>query len=385
MKIGIISMQRVANNGSFLQSYGLKKMIESLGHEVVFIDYKVGRPIMRTTTDKLRYCFLKVRNWFVHLFMNMQGLQFLLPMQMRNIVNFRKEYSETIVKHLGVNKKFKYHTPVDALVIGSDEVFNCTQINPEVGFSPELFGAHANTKKIISYAGSFGNTTVSKLEEFGKMDELRSYFRKFDAVSVRDRNSAEVIKALIGKEPELNLDPVLMDDCRSNIEKTCTKKDLIIVYAYRARITDEEAKEIVDFAHSQGKKLISVSGEMDFCDEHFKGDPFEGLDLYRNADYVITDTFHGTIFSVINRKKFVTLIRESKGSSYGNQEKLQDLLCRLGLQSRAFSHGDEVLSDKLLPDINYDKVFKVIEKEREHTMKYLREQLNLGEAFCESK
>ena len=124
------------------------------------------------------------------------------------------------------------------------------------------------------------------------------------------------------------------------------------------------------------KERNSVSGEMDFCDEHFKGDPFEGLDLYRNADYVITDTFHGSIFSVINRKKFITLIRESKGSSYGNQEKLQDLLYRLGLQSRAFSHGDGVLSDKLLPDINYDKVFEVIEKEREHTMKYLREHLN---------
>ena len=385
MKIGIISMQRVANNGSFLQSYGLKKMIESLGHEVVFIDYKVGRPIMRTTTDKFRYCFLKVRNWFVHLFMDMQGLQFLLPMQMRNIVNFRKEYSETIVKHLGVNKKFKYHTPVDALVIGSDEVFNCTQINPEVGFSPELFGAHANTKKIISYAGSFGNTTVSKLKDFGKMDELRSYFRKFDAVSVRDRNSAEVIKALIGKEPELNLDPVLMYDFMSNIKRTCAKKDFIIVYAYRARITDEEAKEIVGFARSQGKKLISVSGEMDFCDEHFKGDPFEGLDLYRNADYVITDTFHGTIFSVINRKKFVTLIRESKGSSYGNQEKLQDLLYRLGLQSRAFSHGDDCLSDKMLPNIDYDAVFKILEKEREHAMEYLRGQLNLEGSLCDRK
>ena len=94
-----------------------------------------------------------------------------------------------------------------------------------------------------------------------------------------------------------------------------------------------------------------------------------------------TQHFQSTIFSVINRKKFVTLIRESKGSSYGNQEKLQDLLYRLGLQSRAFSHGDGVLSDKLLPDIDYDKVFKVIEKEREHTMEYLREQLNLEEAF----
>lgn len=385
MKVGIISMQRVCNKGSFLQAYGLKKMIESLGHEVVFVDYHVGRSLTASTKDKVRYGILLIRNLFIEFFTNVKCLRVFLPKEMRNIASKRDEYRHLTLPMLGITDKKHYNTKVDALVIGSDEVFNCTQINPEVGFSPEIFGANANASKVLSYAASFGNTTLQKLHDFGKADELEGYFEKFSAISVRDRNSAEVIKALIGKEPELNLDPVLMYDFMSNIEKTCTKKNFIIVYAYRARITDEEAKEIVDFAHSQGKKLISVSGEMDFCDEHFKGDPFEGLDLYRNADYVITDTFHGTIFSVINRKKFVTLIRESKGSSYGNQEKLQDLLYRLGLQSRAFSHGDEVLSDKLLPDINYDKVFKIIEKEREHTMKYLREQLNLGEAFCESK
>lgn len=375
MKVGIISMQRVANNGSFLQSYGLKKMIESLGHEVVFIDYKVGKPVIKDAADSRQYHFLKIRNWFIRFFMKTKCLQFVLPKEMRNIVDYRNEYIETIVKHLGVSRNFEYHTPVDAVVIGSDEVFNCTQINPEVGFSTELFGANANAKKVLSYAGSFGNTTVEKLKEFGKIEELKGYFEKFAAISVRDRNSVQVVKALTGKEPEQNLDPVLMYDFMPQVEKKCTKKDFIIVYAYRARITDEEAKEIVNFAHSQGKKLISVSGEMDFCDEHFHGDPFEGLDLYRNADYVITDTFHGTIFSVINRKKFVTLIRKSKGSSYGNQEKLQDLLNRLGLESRSFSHGDEILSEKLLAEIDYDKVFEVIEKERKHTMEYLKEIL----------
>lgn len=375
MKVGIISMQRVCNKGSFLQAYGLKKMIESLGHEVVFVDYHVGRSLTLSTKDKVRYDILLVRNWFIEFFTNAKCLRVFLPNEMKNIARNRDEYRHEILPMLGITDKKYYNTKVDALVIGSDEVFNCTQINPEVGFSPEIFGANANAKKVLSYAASFGNTTMQKLVDFGKTDELKGYFEKFAAISVRDRNSVQVVKALTGKEPEQNLDPVLMYDFMPNVEKKCTKKDFIIVYAYRARITDEEAKEIVEFAHSQGKKLISVSGEMDFCDEHFHGDPFEGLDLYRNADYVITDTFHGTIFSVINRKRFVTLIRKSKGSSYGNQEKLQDILIRLGLESRSFSHGDENLSNKLLAEIDYDKVFEVIEKERKHTMEYLRENL----------
>lgn len=375
MKVGIISMQRVCNKGSFLQAYGLKKMIESLGHEVVFVDYHVGRSLTASAHDKVRYGILQIRNMFIDFFTNVKCLRVFLPKEMKNIARNRDEYRHEILPMLDITDKKYYKTKVDALVIGSDEVFNCTQINPEVGFSPEIFGANANAKKVLTYAASFGNTTLQKLNDFGKADELRGYFNKFSAISVRDRNSVDVVKALTGKEPEQNLDPVLMYDFMPQVERKCTKKDFIIVYAYRARITVEEAKEIVEFAHSQGKKLISVSGEMDFCDEHFHGDPFEGLDLYRNADYVITDTFHGTIFSVINRKKFVTLIRKSKGSSYGNQEKLQDLLNRLGLESRSFSHGDENLSDKLLAEINYEKVFEVIEKERKHTMEYLRENL----------
>ena len=105
--------------------------------------------------------------------------------------------------------------------------------------------------------------------------------------------------------------------------------------------------------------------------------PFECLNLYRHADYVITDTFHGTIFSIINRKKFVTLIRESKGSSYGNQEKLQDLLDRLGLQARSFSNGKDNLYERLSADIDYNKVFDVINAERKRTMEYLSTNLGL--------
>lgn len=375
MKVGIISMQRVCNNGSFLQAYGLKKMIESLGHEVVFVDYHVGRSLTESTKDKVRYGILLIRNWLIDFFTSVKCLRMFLPKEMKNIARKRDEYRHMTLPMLGITDKRHYNTKVDALVIGSDEVFNCTQINPEVGFSPEIFGVNANAKKVLSYAASFGNTTLQKLKDFGKIDEMRSYFEKFSAISVRDRNSVEVVKAITGKEPEQNLDPVLMYDFMPQVEKKCTKKDFIIVYAYRSRITDDEAKEIVEFAHNQGKKLISVAGQMDFCDEHFHGNPFEGLDLYHNADYVITDTFHGTIFSVINRKKFVTLIRKSEGSSYGNQEKLQDLLIRLGLESRSFSHGDENLSDKLLAEIDYEKVFKVIEKERKHTMEYLKENL----------
>lgn len=375
MKVGIISMQRVCNKGSFLQAYGLKKMIESLGHEVVFVDYEVGKPLLKKSEDKKKYIVLKVRNAFISLFIKCEFLRVFLPDSYKHIVTERNEYLKFIAKYLGVTSKMHYRTEVDVLIIGSDEVFNCTQINPEVGFSPEIFGANNNAKRVLSYAASFGNTTFQKLVLFNKVEELKKYLLAFNSISVRDRNSCVVVEKLLGQKPEINLDPVLMYDFMPTIKDEQIRKDYIIVYAYRSRITQEEASEIKAFAKRVKKKLISVSGEMDFCDEHLSLNPFECLNLYRHADYVITDTFHGSIFSIINRVKFVTLIRESKGNSYGNQEKLQDLLDRLNLQNRSYSNGKDDLYNRLTQEIDYDNVFDVINKEREHTMDYLKNNI----------
>ena len=184
----------------------------------------------------------------------------------------------------------------------------------------------------------------------------------------------------MGRKPVVNLDPVLMYDFMPTIEGTQIRKDYIIVYAYRSRITSEEATEIKAFAKLKNKKLISVSGQMDFCDEHISLNPFETLTFYRYADYVITDTFHGTIFSIINRKKFVTLIRESKGSSYGNQEKLQDLLNRMGLLDRSYSNESDCLCERMSADIDYNAVFDIINRERKHTMNFLSNNLGVNNA-----
>lgn len=375
MKVGIISMQRVCNNGSFLQAYGLKKLIESLGHEVIFVDYEVGKPIIQSFADKKTYYKLKLRNSIIKLFLTCKWLRWVLPEGYKQIIREREGYKKIIKQYLNITDKTNCHSLVDVIVIGSDEVFNCTQINPEVGFSPELFGANQKADKVITYAASFGNTTLQKLKDLGLTENIKQYLKELSSISVRDRNSESVVYNLLGSKPEVNLDPVLMYDFMPTIEDKKLRKDYIVVYAYRSRITAEEAAEIKAFAKQQGKKLISVSGQLDFCDEHIVVNPFECLNVYRHADYVITDTFHGTIFSIINRKKFVTLIRKSKGSSYGNQEKLQDLLNRLGLQERSYSYDSDNLSERILSDIDYESVFKIINTERTHTMDYLKNQL----------
>ena len=102
--------------------------------------------------------------------------------------------------------------------------------------------------------------------------------------------------------------------------------------------------------------------------------PFEVLAYFKNAEEVITDTFHGSIFSVITHRPFTTLIRKSVGNSYGNEEKLSDLLERLGLSGRMTTKIDDVekVNDK---SIDYEEVDKILASQRNNAKKYLRTQI----------
>lgn len=260
---------------------------------------------------------------------------------------------------------------VDVLVIGSDEVFNCTQAGENVGYSPELFGKNARAKKIITYAASFGDTTYDKLQRYGVTDDLMKWVSRINNISVRDNNSKEIITSLCKKTPIINLDPVLV----GNIEKLKWKKpdleyEYIVLYGYEYRFSKEECDKILHFAKSENCKVIAL-GERQFKSDIFiKCRPDEVLGYFSEAKYIITDTFHGSIFSIINHKKFVSLIRKATPQSSGNRQKLGFLLEQLYLQERLINSIDE-LSEKMHKNIDYVNVDKIREEERNKTMKYL--------------
>src|SRR5699024_10095082 len=141
-------------------------------------------------------------------------------------------------------------------------------------------------------------------------------------------------------------------------------------YAYRNRLNNKEKTAIINFAKKKNKKIIGLGGYQDFVDEYINATPFELLAYVKNADYVITDTFHGTIFSIISHRKFVSFIRKSKDGSYGNQEKMEDLLQRFNLIHRAI-YSPEEIEQKIVNEINYFEVEEIRKKGIENTVNYL--------------
>lgn len=365
-KVGILSMQRIKNYGSFLQAYALKKIIESLGHEVEFVDYHVEKAIIEEQNNKSKLQkgldALKGKAKITH------KLKYILYKK-----NFDKHF-----EILNLTKEYNYNPKLDTLVIGSDEVFNVIQANKNVGYSLELFGKNHNANKVITYAASFGNTTLKKIEKYKKVEEISKLLSEIDSISVRDKNSYEIIDRLTKrKKITYNLDPVLVFDYMHKcnlIPEIKTKEKYMIIYAYNGRITDEEAKHIKENAKEKGLKVYSIGGSQPFADKFINCNPFEVLAYFKNAEYIVTDTFHGSIFSIINNKPFVTLVRKSKNDSYGNEEKLTHLLNGLNLSERIcynYHDIDRILDTK----IDYIKVNSIIENERKSTINYLKKNI----------
>ena len=365
MKIGIMSMQRIANYGSFMQAFSLKRIIESLGHDVVFVDYKIQPEISKRYNKKeILKCYLKEQKKKVRSTSAGKWLYRKLKKEMA------ADYSTMFACNamLDITDRYIYRTKVDTLVIGSDEVFNCLQPGYTVGYSLELFGKNNRAKKVISYAASFGTTTLERLQQHAVAEEIGSYLSKMDALSARDANTCHIINTLCQREPQLHLDPVLVGGVENYEWEQTDLKDYVVLYGYENRFTEAECKAIMAFAHKNNKKVVALGEKQLDYDLHIRCTPKELLSYFKNADYIITDTFHGTIFSVINHKKFLTVVREG---NTGNSQKLQFLLQQLGLQDRQIQDFQDI-SAKIDTPIDYKAVDALRAEARENTLQYLK-------------
>lgn len=353
-KIGIMSMQRIINYGSFLQAFGLKSILEKLGYDVQFVDYRYEKTVSQ----------LESKSFFEKVIDNINVIEFIN--KKITLKKFQNRYNNEYIKMLGVDN-INYNPKIDALVIGSDEVFNCLQGYP-VGYSRELFGKNYESIDVISYAASFGHTTLEKLKKYEIDKEISDMLKKMKNISVRDENSYEIVEKLTCNAPSINFDPVLVASYEEYITNNVKLKNYIVVYAYTGRLTSEEEKYIKKFAKKSNKKIVSLGMYQKIADYNLVVSPFEVLEYIKKADYVITDTFHGTVFSIVNHTKFCTIIRNS------NKNKLSYLLDKLKQTNRMVISLDDI-AELYKKEVDFKQTDKIIEKEKKNTIMYLKKNL----------
>lgn len=351
-KVGIMSMQRIVNYGSFLQAYGLKKTLENLGYAVQFVDYKYESSVIEVNNNYLK----KIKN-------NINFIHFIK----KKAFNKRmcESYNKKFLKMIEVKERNE-NPAIDYLVIGSDEVFNCLQGYP-VGYSRELFGKNYENIPVLSYAASFGHTKLEELKKYGIDEEIKELLNHFKSISVRDMNSKYIVESLLGKNTNMHLDPVLIADFPV-IKSDIRFKDYIILYAYTGRLTKREEKYIREFVKKKNKKIISIGFYQKIADYNLIIDPLEMFNYFKCADFVITDTFHGTIFSIRSHSKFCTIIRTS------NRQKLTSLLEKLGQTDRIVNTLDDIES-LYNKKMNYKETDLILNNEKKNSINYLKENL----------
>lgn len=352
MKIGILTHHYVKNYGAFLQ---MKAMHESLGSiypgsQIEVIDYVVGthwrKNILhvlhyRLGIDSLKTYFKKMKQLYV------------FTKYERSIPRTKRVYSHKDIEKLGL----------DLLVFGSDEIWNLQGS----GYHPLKFGCGLEDApiKMIAYAPSVGSVT----EETIAPEELSTGLHKFERISGRDLETIRFVKRIANREALKMLDPTFLYDFDIDIEKeNIQKKPFKYILIYDCKLTEPLVKELKDYANKHGYKILGAGDYKKYYDEvTINLTPYEWVSLFRNAEKVITGTFHGTVFSVKYDKDVICYPTEENRIN-----KISSLLQDLKLHNCLLKVGKEEQFKALLNNnLDYTYVHEYIEKNKKEAMEFL--------------
>lgn len=353
MKAGIITFQETNNYGAILQSYALQKSIKKLGHEVEVIDYKcnyIRKPYHISN--------LKKKGITSYLF-GVIGYICYMP-RTKNAKIFRKymKYSKPYVLDniKEANKEY------DTFITGSDQVWNYKLTNSDNTY---LLDFVQDSKKKNSYAASIGLNELSPIEQKRYGESLRD----FNKILVREAKAKEIIEGVCNNEVATVLDPtfLLSKEEWNDVAIPPTREDKYIL-VYQLGISKRMINFVKALSKTTGYKVkyipFPIIGTVK-CSLTITAGPAEWLGLFQKAEYIITDSFHGTVFSILFNKKFFSEICDQNS---GVGSRIDNLLKLFELENRLISENSLSMYEK---EINYEIVNQILEKERNNSYAYL--------------
>jgi hypothetical protein len=330
MKVGILTFHDVFNPGAFLQALGTQTLVQSMGHDAYIIDYTAPRHRFSV----LKY--LKGWNWRVlyrfPLLMNMILKERAFKTARKQLLNRTRFFEQ---RSDLANESF------DLVLIGADVVWNFK--HAYLGRDPVYFGDQLNRKCLLSFAASFGDCSLK--------DEIPEYVREglkeFDGYSVRDANTADIVEACVGERPLQICDPAFHLDLEAIIPPPVSAEPYVLVYLRNGAFSTALKDEVLRFAKRKGLKIIATYYTHSWADKNYsKLEPQDWVGLIRDAAYVVTNTFHGSVFSILLEKHFVVDYNE------GILLKTAGMIRAMELEGQVLEEPDE-LSNKLEREIDY--------------------------------
>lgn len=379
MKIGIVTLPFIWNYGGILQTYALQSALQKLGHEAItvnrnstnFMPLKM-KILSFSKRFVLRYFFQKkvaVRIWPIK--KEIQKLRQFTDEFIRENVNV----TDFLHSENEYSKLEKYN--FDAYVCGSDQVWR-PRYSPIIENHFLNFLPENSTAKRIAFAASFG---VDEWEyNKSQTENCAKLAKKFNAISVREDSGVELCKKYLGVDAEHMLDPTLLISKEEYVGLIEQDKSTNLGRTLLNYVLDlsPQKKTIVDsVAKNLGLNAVSTMPKSDFLKVGKRGledcifPPVTNwIKGFMYADFVITDSFHGTAFSIIFNKPFIAIGNEKRGITRFNS-----LLNVLGLQDRLITNLECDVVALANTKINFKEVNRKLETKKEEAYNFLKKAL----------
>jgi len=372
--VGIITYHHYYNYGTMLQAYALQKKIELLGYHSELIDFK-----QNNNPTALQLIGIRIRRIPAYIrehkkYSTLAALKVQFSERNQLYEDFYKKHLKVGDVRYSSSEELKANPPkYEGYVVGSDQTWN-----PYVANNPEAFYLSfvADDRKKGSYAPSLAVSHLTEEQKIMFCERLK----RFRFLSCRESAGAKLLEETLGRHVTNVIDPTLLLDW-NEWEAVSSEEKIDKPYILTYFLGD--VKEHRDFVHKlakqSGLKVVAIPvSYLDIIDpvaeKHWVG-PDKFLSLIKNAEYVCTDSFHGTMFSINFGVKFFSFCKTKDAEKSSENSRLYSALELFGLSSRLVSSKNEEQWLRELSEIDYESVQRVLNQERKRASEYLSEML----------
>lgn len=345
-----------ANYGSLLQFYALAKVLTELGFDSYWIKYvQKDESLLKSICKKIYKYIFKHKEYKIN------------NMLLNSFMDFIDENLKTTKMTYHTKKQIKNNPPIaDYYITGSDQVWGGT-LEPN-------YLTFAKGKK-ISYAASFGKRTISK----DHLDTIKDWLREMDCVSVREASGIDICNE-IGVISTQVLDPTLLLKDSDYLQNENCKEACVLVYLLNVNDLSDAKQDFINKISKHYKINYKYIGGVSKIDNYINEkdllylSPKDFISHYKNSKCIITNSFHGTVFSIIFHKQFFVFLQ--KGQFASQNERIVSLLKLLSLENRIVESEHDINPD-LYETIDWDNVEQILKNEKAHSINFLKKSLDI--------
>jgi hypothetical protein len=370
MKLCLLTFHRAVNYGAVLQAYATQLYLQKNGHSCIMLDFIPNKDIYHRNISTC----LQQSKWNRNI-----ATRFAYKLlKFTDFINLQRTFDSFVARKMHLTQGFSSFAElqealpqVDVYITGSDQVWNSeiTQNHRDV-FQWQFL---KDSQVRISLSSSFGKEKLNNVD----MKEMQPLLKKYNHISVREKSALDILKKMGISNATWLLDPTLLI-AKQSWERLCktsrkTRKNYVLLFQLNKDLHMEEYAKNLAKQHNIRLLRISCSlhhilkkGILVYCPP-----PEEWLSLFYNATYIITDSFHGTAFSINFNKQFISVLPPKRAT------RLESILELTGLTDRILrDYNDYSIMDR---PINYQPVNAILEQERKKADDFLKKALTLEE------